>query len=459
MKRRALILFAVLLLALALAPEALAAAGGGSGGFGGGGGGGGRGLALYILIQILIRIAIFGHGIGAIVLVALIILAMLVLHTTPHAGRWFAAQQAAGPAARRRTRRRERRVELAAAEAAEDEPAFAPANVRDQVASLFQQVQAAWDAGDRSRLRHLVAPDLLAEWERRLDDFDRRGWRNRVELLGPPRVEYVSLQHRGGLSGDRVTCRIEAKLRDHVVDGRGNRMKRSGRLGETVRVREFWTLARRGSRWMLQSVEQGAEGAHAMDEQLVPTPWADERSIRDQALVEGALADAVPGGTQIAELASVSFEGGARAAALDLSLVDGRFAPDVLEVAARRAVEAWADAVDGDDGALLELARRDAARQLLHPGDPSGRTRLVLRGPRVEQIRIMRLDPRAEPPTMTIEVEIVGSRYLEDRDTAAVLTGNKSRETRFTERWTLALDGDNRNPWRIVAVGSPLAGG
>jgi predicted lipid-binding transport protein (Tim44 family) len=77
----------------------------------------------------------------------------------------------------------------------------------------------------------------------------------------------------------------------------------------------------------------------------------------------------------------------------------------------------------------------------------------------VEQIRIMRLDPRAEPPTMTIEVEIVGSRYLEDRDTAAVLTGNKSRETRFTERWTLALDGDNRNPWRIVAVGSPLAGG
>jgi len=458
MKRRGLILLAVLLLALALAPEALAAAGGGSGGFGGGGGGGGRGLGLYILIQILIRIAIFGHGIGAAVLVGLIIVAMLVMNFTPHASRWFGAQQTAGRAARRRTRRRERRVELAAAEAAEDEPAFAPTTVRSQVASLFQHVQAAWDTGDRSRLRHLVAPDLLAEWERRLDDFQRRGWRNRVQMIGAPKVEYVSLQHRGGLAGDRVTCRIEARLRDYVEDGRGNRLKRAGRLGETVRVREFWTLARRGSRWVLQSIEQGAEGAHAMDEQLVSTPWADERSMRDEALIEGALADALPDGTNVADVAALTFEGSARAAALDLSLVDGRFAPDVLEVAARRAVEAWAEAVDGNDGALLELANRDAARQLLHPGDPSGRTRLVVRGPRVKGIRIAGLDPHAEPPTMTVEVEIIGRRYLEDRHTTAVVTGNKSRERQFTERWTLALGGSGANPWRIVAVASPLVG-
>lgn len=458
MKRRTLIVLAVLLLALALAPEALAAAGGGSGGFGGGGGEGGRGAGLYILIQILIRIAIFGHGIGAAVLVGLLIIAALVMNFSPQARQWFAAHQAAGPAARGRTRQRERRVELAAAEAAEDEPAFAPANVRAQVASLFWQVQEAWDAGDRVRLRQLVAPELLAEWERRLDDFERRGWRNRVQLLGPPKVEYVSLQHRGGSAGDRVTCRVEAKLRDYVEDGHGNRIKHKGRFSDTVPIREFWTVAKRGSRWVLQSIEQGAEGAHALDEQLVPTPWSDERSMRDEALIEGALADAVPEGTKVADLAALSFEGSARAAALDLSLVDGRFAPDVLEVAARRAAEAWAEAADGDDSALLELATRDAARQLLHPGDPSGRTRLVVRGPGVKQIRIIGLDSDAEPPTMTIEVEIAGRRYLEDRDTTAVVAGNKSRERTFTERWTLALDGQQANPWRIVAVASPLVG-
>jgi hypothetical protein len=120
-------------------------------------------------------------------------------------------------------------------------------------------------------------------------------------------------------------------------------------------------------------------------------------------------------------------------------------------------VAAWAEAVDGDDAALLALASRDAARGLLHPGDPSGRTRLVVRGPLVKRIRITGLDPRVEPPTMTVELEIAGRRYLEDRDTTLVVAGNKSRETTFSERWTLALEGDSANPWRIVSVASPLA--
>ena len=64
----------------------------------------------------------------------------------------------------------------------------------------------------------------------------------------------------------------------------------------------------------------------------------------------------MPDGTKVAEVADLEFEGDARAAALDLSLADGRFAPDVLEVAARRAVAAWAEAVDGGDAALSAIA-------------------------------------------------------------------------------------------------------
>jgi predicted lipid-binding transport protein (Tim44 family) len=286
-----------------------------------------------------------------------------------------------------------------------------------------------------------------------LDDFERRGWRNRVQLLGPPRVEYVSLRRS---AGDRVTCRLEAKLRDYVEDRHGNRIKRTGRLGENVRVREFWTLGKQGGRWVLQSVQQGGEGAHALDEELVPTPWGDEQSLRDEALVEGAVAQTLPDGTKLTDVAKLDFDGSAHGAALDLSLVDGRFAPDVLAVAARRAVAAWAEAVDGDDTALLALAGREVTRELLHPGDPSGRTRLVVRGPRVKQIRIAKLDATADPPTMAIDVQIVARRYTEHRDTAAVIAGSKWRQTTFTERWTLALAGDNTQPWRIVRAGSPL---
>jgi hypothetical protein len=84
--------------------------------------------------------------------------------------------------------------------------------------------------------------------------------------------------------------------------------------------------------------------------------------------------------------------GDARAAALDLSVADPRFAPAVLEAAARRAVEAWALAVDGDDAALESVASREALGALLYPGDSSRRTRLVVRGPRVRAIRIAGLD-------------------------------------------------------------------
>jgi predicted lipid-binding transport protein (Tim44 family) len=82
---------------------------------------------------------------------------------------------------------------------------------------------------------------------------------------------------------------------------------------------------------------------------------------------------------------------------------------------------------------------------------------VVVRGPSVKQIRIVSLDPAAEPPAMAIAVEITGRRYIEDRDTTSVIAGNQSRATNFTEHWTLALDGDESQPWRIAAVGAPAA--
>jgi predicted lipid-binding transport protein (Tim44 family) len=441
---------------LLAAPSALARSGGGSSGFGGfgrGGGGGGLGRAFghghFFFIPV-------GGGGAGLVIILIIVIAIILLYVLPQAQKWWRGQQTSGAAARRRVAERERRVELAAAEAAEEDEAFAPEAVRSQAAKLFTEVQAAWDAGDRVRLRALVAPELLAEWERRLDDFDRKGWRNRVQPIGAPKIEYVGLSHRGEEGGDRVVVRIEATLRDFVQDSSGQHVGRVDSLGETSKVREFWTLGRRQDHWILLSIEQGAEGEHVLGEEIVATPWSDERAMRDEALVEGAVEEAVPEGTSIAEVADLDYRGDARAAALDLSLADGRFAPDVLEVAARRAVAAWAEAVDGEEGALLALARPEVAREMLHPGDPSAATRLVVRGLQIRKITIVALDAAAEPPTMTIDVAIAGRRYLEDRDTAAVVSGSQSRATSFTERWTLALDGNDEQPWRIAAVGAPV---
>jgi hypothetical protein len=128
----------------------------------------------------------------------------------------------------------------------------------------------------------------------------------------------------------------------------------------------------------------------------------------------------------------------------------------VLEAAARRAVAAWAEAVDGDDGALLEVATPEAVQQLLHGGDSSRKTRVVMRGPRVRQIRIVAVDVTHEPATMKLEVEVGGRRYVEDRDTAELVGGSKERTALLRASWTFVLDDPPSVPWRVAVAGMSM---
>lgn len=468
--RRRTLLIALVLTALAvlvLAPAALAAAGGGSAGFsaggggggfsGGGGGGGGKAFFVFLIFRAIIDLTIATHGVFLLVLLGAAAIWWVMNRGVPGFMAYWGAHQRQGRAHRRASRRRQRRVELAAAEAEDENPIFGPTAVREAGAQLFADIQSAWSADNRVALRGLITPELLTEWERRLDDFERKGWRNIVEPSGPPNVEYIGLmrRERGHEDLDRVVIRIEAKLRDYVVDSRGQHIKREGAFTESVRMREYWTLERRGEHWVLASIESGAEGEHSLQDRIVQTHWADDQSMRDQALVEGAVAQSAPDGFKVAELAEVQYSGDAHAAALDLSLADGRFAPDILEVAARRAVAAWAEAVDGPDTELRKVATPEAVQELLHPGDTSGRTRVVVRGVQVQRIRVVGLDAQAEPATMTIDVDLRGRRYIEDRDTTKVLAGSSTHLIGFTERWQLAVTGEVDEPWRIVAVQSP----
>jgi predicted lipid-binding transport protein (Tim44 family) len=418
---------------MASLPLFLAQAGSGSGGFGGGGGGGGgsfggggSGSGEGDPIVAVVVFGLFG-----------LFLLFLLVHTVRY---------------RRKLRERDERVRTASAEAAEDDAYFASDELERHAVALFRAAQMAWDARDRAALARLVGPDLLVEWNRRLDDFDRKGWHNRVEVIGEPAVLYVGITNREDDSEDRAVVRIQAKLRAYVLDSRGAKVMRKGERDELVTLAEYWTLARRNGAWMVQSIEQSSEGDHHLDEPIVASPWSDTQRLEDEAATELAVAGALPEGFTTADLAQVDFDGDARARALDLSVADGRFAPAVLEAAARRAVEAWAEAVDGDDAALERVASPEAVGALLYGGDASRRTRLVVRGPRVRRIRIAGVDVERVPATMAVEVELGGSRYVEDRDTAAVLSGSRDAPTTFTERWTLALDGPDDAPWRIVTA-------
>jgi predicted lipid-binding transport protein (Tim44 family) len=396
--------------------------GGGGGGFSGGGGGAGGGTA--------------GNGWTFLVFVGLFVLALIVLTIV---GRIQAAKY------RARRRHRERSVELAAAEAADDDADFAVDTVRAEAGELFRAIYQAWSDGDRDGLAANLGDDLMVEWGRRLDDFDRRGWHNICEIKKGPEIEYLGLVNRTDDADDRVTVRVTATTLDYVRDRHGNQIKRNDASTTITRQSEYWTLAKRGDRWILVSIQSDLEGRHHLTSAIVASPWGDEQRLHDESVTELANAETVE---NPAEYADLDFDGTARAAALDLAMVDGRFAPDVLEAAVRRAVEAWSEAVDGDDAALERAAAPGAVKELLYPrGD---NTRLVVRGPVLEALRITGLQADATPPAMTVEADLRGRRYLENRDTAAVVGGSKERERRFTERWTMTLDGDDAAPWRIA---------
>jgi len=415
----------------------LAAAGGGSSGFGGGGGGGGGG-------------GFSGggggvgtHGGGASIVTIFIIIVIVLLVALTSAWQAYRLRQ--------RRAARVRATELAAAEAATDDADFDPENVRTAAAALFVDIQRHWSANDIGALEQMVGPDLMVEWRRRLEDFRRKGWQNRCEPKAEPGVEYVGLVNREGEDEDRVVVRITATLDDYVVDRHGNTIMKDGETDPTTTLVEWWTLHPPGDRWRLLSIESDAEGMHHLESELIAVPWGDDR-VADAALVETATADALPAGTSVSDIAPAELDPDARAAALDLALADGRFAPDVLAVAARRAVEAWVEAIDGEDGALEALAERPAVDALLYGGDGSGRTRVVVRGARVASLSIAALDPHATPATMTAVLTLEGRRYVEDRDTAAVLGGSKNRDSTTTQRWTFALAEDPAQPWRLAAV-------
>ena len=54
-------------------------------------------------------------------------------------------------------------------------------------------------------------------------------------------------------------------------------------------------------------------------------------------------------------------------------------------------------------------------------------------------------------------MKLAGRRYVEDRDTAAVVSGSEDRAITFTERWILALAGPEDAPWQLVATAAPRA--
>ncbi len=431
-------------------PTVLALAGRGSSGFSGGrssgggfsgGGYGSRGGGGFFFLPV-------GGG-GALLLI--IVVAVVLLVVVPRLARAF--EQGAASSKRRATARerqaREAAVVPAALEASMEDSAFDPDDVRAAAAGLVVDTQEAWDARDRARLAHLVGPDLLREWTRRLDDFDRRGWHARAGVSAAPEVTIVGLTNREGEDEDQVVVHVRAPAQSWVETRRGEVMFETGATGPDVVLSQYWTLGRRDGRWILVSIEEEGEGDHNLNAPVVARPDSDP-SLADRTRTEMATADAAGEAVALAEIVPTDMTEDARAVALDLSLVDDRFSPDVLQIAVQQAVAAWTTAIDGSDAALERVATPAAVQRLLYGGDD--RVRTVVRGPRIQEVVIDRVDGSTAPPRIEVQVRHRARWYREDRDTQAVLEGSRTQEQERVERWTFRLDDDTERPWVLIAA-------
>ncbi len=165
--------------------------------------------------------------------------------------------------AERRIRRRVQAVQAAGAES----PVYGPAVVYAAAARLFGEVMAAWDAGDRDRLRGLSDPDLMSDWTRRMDGYAAADGRYRVKVLKGPRLGYV------GLLGDhgQVRVRVRAKLRRalELSDGK-RRALPEDRGRQKVAFEEYWTLSRSEGEWILWSTRDARFRTKCSTEPIVP---------------------------------------------------------------------------------------------------------------------------------------------------------------------------------------------
>jgi hypothetical protein len=179
-----------------------------------------------------------------------------------------------------------------------------------------------------------------------------------------------------------------------------------------------------------------------------------------------------PGSAWTAELA---YHGAAPDEVLAAGIADRRLEPEILEAAIRAAIAAWLTAAEEASAPGHPAATRATtsppspaaappppaaaapavAAELLRPGGPGARTRLVLRSPRIDSIGVMGLRAAPGPAAARLLVLVRGGRCIQDRDTGAPVSGDLAVMTWFHQFWDLVRDGPPDRPWRLAPRAGP----
>ena len=313
--------------------------------------------------------------------------------------------------------RRGRRAEWAALEASLDDPEFDPELIRDAVLAFL---------GTR---RFVPA----------------------VRVTGRPRVTILRVVNRPGEAEDRAIVRVRCRVR--VPRAPVTFLDMTPLMDPTrIRVDERWTLGRAGDDWRVLSVEGDPLAAPVLKAPLIPDALADDARLREGALREVVAADAHAGpGLADADASPMQ-------QLLDLSLVDGRYLPALLEAELTHVVEAWEAASLGSATPLETVASALAVDVLLHPEwarREAGRLE-------VQDAVLCRWEPRVvaadqEPPRVTVVVTVEATRRVRSEQDGSLVAGSVEARHAMTPEWVLELVRGGPLNWRLVSSTDPVA--
>jgi hypothetical protein len=168
----------------------------------------------------------------------------------------------------------------------------------------------------------------------------------------------------------------------------------------------------------------------------------------------GPASSAAPG-PDSARTAELTYREAAQDEVLAAGIADRRLEPEILEAAIREAIAAWVTAAEEGAPAPRAGGAPAVAAELLRPGGPGARTRLVLRRPRIDSIRLEQLRAAPGPAVARLIVVVRGGRCIQDRDTGEAVSGDLDVMTRFHQFWDVVRDGPPSRPWRLAPRAGP----
>ena len=328
--------------------------------------------------------------------------------------------------------RRARRAEAASVEASLENEAFAPETVRAAVAEILH---LATSAG--REVEHDGGGEMIGVWARQ----HRLGPARRVS--DHARVDVLQVVDRGDRE-DRVVVRVRGQV---------HRLQRRT-IGdpEAVAFDERWTLGRAGRGWRLIEFDAQPLAEAVIGAPVIAHRWADQDRLQEQSLAELAQADA-PADPRVAGL--VDDDADPARQLLDLSVIDGRFAPALIEAALTQIIDAWQQATIGLVGSLQQRVPLPVVGQLVGPFGSEPPMRLLLRDARLRNWHPVAVLTAAENPRIDVALTVSAVRYLTDPQQRHPL-GSVDTTHDIALRWTLELT-EQPQPWQLTATTNPTA--